>query len=567
MVVTAALALDDTTPRRTYGRLAFDAAANRWVMADVPPHVALRLKNMFPRLPKAQTGTFTFTHTPDTCADLQWFTGRYPMAMAAADRMAMIAGKTLFERDIAAVEEILLPDWTPPPFDGFRDGLAPYGYQAQGIEITRRLRRALIGDDVGLGKTVTALGAVALPEFLPAAVIVPPHLTAQWQRYAARFTHLRVHVIAGTKPYDLPPADLYLFRYSNVAGWVDIAATGMFRSVILDEIHAMRKGPSTAKGAAATVFATQATGLRIGLSATPVYNYGDEIFPIVELIAPGTLGDLADFHREWCTSRGNGKWLVKDPDALGTYLRDQNLLMRTVRSGKPVNTIVHEVPYDADVAADAADLARALAIKVTTASFMERGQAARELDALARQVTGVAKARHVAAYVRILLDEGIPVLLAGWHREVYDIWNRELAAYKPAMYTGSESPAAKEREKDRFVNGDTALMIISLRSGEGVDGLQARAATVVIGEFDWSPKVHEQVIGRLDRPGQTDDEVTAIYLHTDEGSDPVIMNILGVKGSQSRGITDPMAGVVQVYSDESRIKLLAERYLAMPVAA
>lgn len=558
----AVLAFDTTAPARTYGRLAFDAAGGKWVLTDVPPHVAIRLKSIFPRLPKAQAETFTLAHTPDTCADLQWFAERYPLAMAPADRMALIAGKTLFERDVAAVEAILLPDWTPPPFTGFRDGLAPYGYQAQGIEITRKLRRMLIGDDVGLGKTVTALGAVAVPEFLPAAVIVPPHLTAQWQRYAERFTHLRVHVIAGTKPYDLPAADLYVFRYSNIAGWVDIAATGMFRSVILDEIHAMRKGPSTAKGKAATVFATHATGLRIGLSATPVYNYGGEIFPIVELIAPGTLGDLADFHREWCTSRGQGNWIVKDPDALGTYLRDQNLLLRRVRSGKPVNTIVHEVPYDADVAADAASLARALAIKVTTGSFMERGQAARELDALTRQVTGVAKARHVAAYVRMLLDDGIPVLLAGWHREVYDIWNRELAAYDPAMFTGTESVARKEREKNRFIAGETPLLIISLRSGEGLDGLQARAATVVIGELDWSPKVHEQVIGRLDRPGQGADEVTAIYLHTDEGSDPVIMEILGVKGSQARGITDPMAGVVQVHSDESRIRRLAERYLA-----
>lgn len=567
MSAALALPLDEAAPRRLYGQLVLDVAAAKWTMTGVPPHVALRLKQNFARLPKTQTETFAFAHTPEACADLLWFLGRYPMAMSAADRMTLVSGKTLFERDIDAVEEILLPDWTPPAFTGFRDGMAPYGYQAQAIEVTRRLRRILLGDDVGLGKTVTALGAVADPAFLPAAVIVPAHLATQWAGYAEKFTHLRVHVIDGTKPYSLPEADLYIFRYSNIAGWVDVAATGIFRSVIFDEIQDLRTGPKTAKGRAGKAFSVHATGLRIGLSATPVYNYGDEIFPIIQLIAPGILGSRDDFLREWCTSRGMGKWIVKDPNALGAYLRDQHVLLRRLRSGKPVNTIIREVPYDEAVAADAMDLARALALKVTTGSFMERGQAARELDALARQVTGVAKARHVAAFVRILLDAGLPVLLAGWHRAVYDIWLKELEAYRPAMYTGSETTAAKDREKARFINGETDLFIISLRSGAGLDGLQARCFTVVIGELDWSPKVHEQVIGRVDRPGQLADGVDAIYLVADEGSDPVVTEICGLKHSQARGITDPMAGVVQVYSDESRIKMLAERYLAQAAAA
>lgn len=63
------------------------------------------------------------------------------------------------------------------------------------------------------------------------------------------------------------------------------------------------------------------------------------------------------------------------------------------------------------------------------------------------------------------------------------------------------------------------------------------------------------------------DEVTAIYLDSDDGSDPLVMDMLGVKASQARGITDPLAGVQQVHSDESRIKLLAERYLAREAGA
>lgn len=548
------------TPRRVYGRLSLNQFSGFWIMAGLEPHVALRLKNLFPRIPKTETKAFTFRNNPEGCADLEWFMQRYPMAMSEADRRALRTGRRAFEWEKDDLELILGEGWQPPAAIGFKPGQAPYPSQMQAIEIARRLGRLLVGDDVGLGKTIIGIGAVVDPAFLPAAIVVQPHLAFQWANKVKEFTDLRVHVIAGTTPHGLPPADIYIFRYSNIAGWVDIAETGIFKSIVFDEIQDVRTGTGTAKGAAAKVFSDAATKLRLGLSATPIYNYGDEILPIVDLIAPGSLGTREEFLREWCVSRGIGKWAVADPDALGTYLREQHIMLRRVRTGRPVNTIVRQVDYDEDVADGARALARSLALKMTQGSFVERGQAARELDLLARQVTGVAKARSVAAFVRVLLEAGQPVLLAGWHREVYDIWIDALADHRPALYTGSETVTRKAMSARSFVEGDTNLMLISLRSGTGLDGRQRRCSTVVIGELDWSPKVHEQLIGRLDRPGQTE-EVTAIYLHSDDGSDPPIMDMLGLKASQARGITDPLAGVAHVHSDESRLRALAERYL------
>jgi hypothetical protein len=545
----------------TYGHLKYITRSGKWEVAGIPPHVAIRLKSNFPRLAKTATSPFRLGDTPDTCADLHWFSQRYPLEISTKDEARLSAGKAAFEDMRDRVEQILLPDWQPSEFTGFRDGFSLYPNQRQAVEVARTRGRLLLMDDVGLGKTVSALGTVSAPEFLPAAVIVEPHLATQWRDdFVAKFTHLRCHMIKGTKPYDLPEADVYIFRYSNIAGWVDIAAQGIFKSVVFDEIQQLRHGPATSKGKAALVFAQHATAMRMGLSATPIYNYGGEVFPIVELIEPGALGSKDEFFREWCRPGPGGKPVVKDPDALGTYLREQHIALRHVRAGRPVNTLIQEVPFDQEVADSAADLAHTLALKVMSGSFVERGQAARELDMLARQITGVAKARHVAAYVRILLEAGMPILLAGWHREVYDIWLKELREFKPVMYTGTESPAAKDRAKAAFMGGDTNLLIISLRSGAGLDGLQKRCCTAVLGELDWSPKVHEQLIGRLDRPGQ-ESEVTAIYLPTDSGSDPLVIGMLGLKASQSRGITDPLAGVEHIHSDESRIRMLAERYI------
>jgi len=180
---------------------------------------------------------------------------------------------------------------------------------------------------------------------------------------------------------------------------------------------------------------------------------------------------------------------------------------------------------------------------------------------MVRQATGIAKAKSVAQFVRLMVEAGEPVLLVGWHRAVYDIWLQELADLKPAMYTGSESAAKKDQEAKRFISGETDVMIMSLRSGAGLDGLQARCSVLVLGELDWSPGIHSQLTWRLDREGQLH-PVTVFYLVTNDGSDPPIMDVLGIKASEARGIVDPHLGVqITDAEDMSNLRRLVERYL------
>lgn len=565
----------DALPAGTYGRLRFSRdfrGCSRWVMSHVAPHVALRLKNVFPRLDKTETSCFDFDDAPIVCADLDWFLSRYPMAMSQGDRARLTRQRKRFQKSRDEIETILLPEWRPAGRTALRADKAAFAFQEKAIEIAVRMRRLLVLDEGGMGKTITGTGIMVRAGLFPAAVVVQAHLATQWAERIREFSTLRVHVIYGARPYDLPEADVYVFRYSNIAGWVDVAATGAFRVVLFDEIQELRRGGEAQKGKAGKVFASHAA-IRVGLTATPIYNYGDEIFNVVELIEPGMFGSVWEFRREWCVPRGQ-HWMVKNPDALGTYLREQTLAIRRTYDDAEVkaelgealpkpNRIVVDVPYDEEVERDEIDLCRALAIQVTTGRFVERGQAARDLDARLRRITGMAKARHVAAYVRLLLSAGEPVLLAGWHRDVYDVWLKELAAFAPVLYTGSETPAQKDKAKATFVEGRSRVMMISLRSGSGLDGLQHVCNELVVGELDWSPQVIDQLIWRLRRLGQTRWPVNAHILHANGGADPVMAGVLGLKASQSRGITDPLAGPDVVVRDETRVRLLAQRYLEM----
>lgn len=544
---------------RTYGNIKLSEDKKNWIISGAEPHICLKLKAIFTKIKKNATQPFKFNNTPENCHDLLWFTERYPLEISEQDLSAMKRDKKKHINTINELEAILLPGYTPIDVK-LNEGFEARHYQLSGVDVYMKCKRILIGDDIGLGKTLIGVLSCLNKETRPCIAVVQTHLPKQWKAQIEMFTDLKVHLIKGTKPYDLPPADIYITKYSCLSGWANVFEKGIFKSAIFDEIQELRH-EGTAKYESAMALSRNVEYC-LGLSATPIYNYGNEIYNVLDIIKEKCLGDRYDFLYEWC---GFNYKIVKEPKALGTYLRENFLMLRRTRAevGRelpPINKIVHTVGYNESEVKKAEQIAKQLAIKATSGSFMERGQAARELDTLVRHATGVSKAVEVAEYVKILLENNEPIVLAGWHREVYDIWMRELKDYNPVLYTGSETPAQKEEAKRKFVSGETNLFIISLRSGIGLDGLQHRSKIVVIGELDWSPKVHDQLIGRLDREGQKE-QVTAIYLVSDFGSDPLIVDMLGVKSSQSHNIINPLTAVEDQFSDDSRLKLLAEKFL------
>ena len=544
---------------RTYGKIYLSPDKKEWHINNAEPHVCIKLKAIFTKIGRGASQPFKFINNEENCFELLWFIERYPLSITDNDLTALKKGKKLQVAKINELEAILLPNYKPQKAK-LKKPYKARNYQLKGRDVFLKAKRILIGDDLGLGKSLIGIISALETYTRPCVAVVRTHLPTQWKEAIEQFTDLKIHIIKGTRPYDLPEADIYITKYSCLAGWSNFYETQFFKSAVFDETQELRHEGSNRYNGAMTL--SNNVEYVLGLTNTPIYNYGDEIYNVLDVIKPKCLGLRYDFLREWT---GGGK-SVTNPQALGTYLREQMLMLRRTRAevGRelpPINKIVHTVEYDEHEVEKADSIARTLAIKVTTStSFVERGQAARDLDILLRQATGVSKAKYVAEYVKILLDNGEPVLVAGWHRDVYDIWLRELAEYNPVMYTGSETPTQKEKAKLSFINGETNLMIISLRSGVGLDGLQKRCKMVVIGELDWSPKVHDQLIGRVDRDGQKE-QVTAIYLVSEYGSDPPIIDMLGVKSSQSHNIMNPLQAVEDQYTDESRIKVMAERYL------
>ncbi|MCY9870344.1 SNF2-related protein [Vibrio barjaei] len=546
---------------RFYGKIKFDG--QQWVIGEAEPHVSIKLKSIFTKIPKYQTPPFYFVDKPDTAADLAWFIKRYPLEISAADKRKLNDRNRTFYREQESKELILSPEYIPRNRGSLKEGQALRRYQSIALDFIEKTETLILVDDVGLGKSYVALAIGTIDGTLPLAIVVEPHLQEQFLQKADEFIDLKVHGLKGNKPYKLPEADIYIIKYSQLAPWVDVLSSGWLKAIVFDECQQLRTGTDSAKGMAAKSICN-GIKYRVGTSATPLYNYGIEIFNVMSFIRPGQLSSRAEFLREWCIE-GNTKGIVKDPDALGAYLQENHAILRRKKEdvgqeAKQLAPILEWVRPDAKDLQDSQELAEKLAIQTLTGGFQESGEAARKFDLKMRELTGVAKAKASAAYARMMIENGSPVVLFGFHHEVYRIWANELSDLNPLFYTGGQTGAQKEKNKQAFINGESDLLIMSLRSGAGADGLQYRSSTVIFGELDWSSKIHYQCQGRLDRDGQTE-PVFTIYIVTEFGSDPTIIDINGLKESQSSGIVDPNSSPVELKQPGDRIKLLARYYL------
>ena len=534
-------------------------------------------------------------------------------------------GAAQYREQMEKLESLQRPDYAPQKFDL---ALPARHYQAVAAEAYLLRGSQLLADSVGLGKSITALAALTDKRTLPALIVCQAHLPKQWQNYCGKFLPMAsTHIVKTGKLYSLPPADIYICSYHKLAKWEDLlAGTGfrkpkaegsrlkteaeskeegrrkrekngelfhglaesrptgringepLVRSVVFDECQELRHPDSQKYKAAKRI--REACQFTHGLSATPIYNYGGEIFNVFDVLSPGEIGGREEFHREWCIGNWkNKKACIREPEAFGSYLRERGLMMRRTRGEvgmelPPVQTIVEEIEYTKEVLHDLDKVATELAHRILAKEtrFHDRGEAAREFDMKLRQATGIAKAPFVAAFVKMLLEDGEKVVLTGWHRSVYDVWEEMLKDFRLVYYTGTESSGMKSRSVEAFMDTSARgadVFVMSLRSGSGLDGIQNVCSTIVHGELDWSPEVMKQCTGRLYRDGQAK-SVFEYYMLSDGGSDPTIADILGLKRDQAErllkkaeeGARMESKGIVELQSvDTARVKRLAEDYL------
>ena len=555
-----------------------------WHIAS-EPQVMMRLKRLWAGIAKDVRGEIRMKRSPEVDREVQWvLDGPWDFTISEEDRADLHRGAEAMRAQVKQIESILggaVPDREWPIAVTLRD------YQKVGAAWWNTARRCLLADEAGVGKTLTSLAGLSAPGTLPAVIVCDLDLMIQWRGQVLRaYPDARVHiirssgevydVIARTKQEEkragLPVGngwpDFVICNYHKLAKWAPVFSRAGVQSLIYDEVQRVRHHDNDRY---AGVMLLAASVPRImGLSATPIHNYGEEFFNITEAIRPGMLGTREEFKREWCHRAADGKATLVDARAFGNRLRESGFMLR--RTKKEVGRDLGKctiVPYliDADLSilsTESHELRRLATIIADppkgAGAFQVIGRAQREFDAKLRQLTGITKAPHVAALAEMVIDSGKSVIILGWHRGVWDILAKRLERFAPAFRTGEETVKQKEEAFRRFTAGETPVMCISIESAAGMDGLQHVCSTGITAEFSWTPVPELQGRWRIDRDGQ-EEPVTWYRPYIEWGSDPIVMDVCTKKMADSAGVLDPNEQAAPHQVDPNLIKKLAIDYL------
>lgn len=414
----------------------------------------------------------------------------------------------------------------------------PHQYAAALKVLSAMNGRAILADEVGLGKTIEA-GLIASELVLRGLaertlVICPAGLRDQWhEELKSKFGIDTRIVLRGTDDLD---ADNLIISHQLARRKRDELAAQSFDLVVVDEAHKMR-------GRVSQELLQQVSDGRylLYLTATPVQNSLDELYQLVESLRPGTFRSKAEFRSRFCGDDGR---TPSDPEGLRQLVRD--VMVRTTRAQAGLDNVqrfVTEVPVvlSASERQQYEQLLSVLRAHFTEPGDHFRRQAYAQRLAASPRSLAVSLLKHIgeddpgpaAEHLRTIADDAMiavqttrqrefvdqvrkwvddpakgKVLVFTQHTEVAEDLLRQLAAedIDAVPYHGGIS-ATKRRETIAAFRNDVPVMI---STDAGAEGLNLQFCNCVINfDLPWNPMRIEQRIGRVHRITQKRDVYVA----------------------------------------------------------
>lgn len=384
-----------------------------------------------------------------------------------------------------------------------------YPYQQTGAQWLAERPRALLGDKMGLGKTVQAIEAANLTGARRIAVVCPAIARVNWGRELDKWALYSPAV--KIESYNKLAMDRELRR--EWARWrPDV--------LVIDEAHYLKsKDTSRTKslygphcrgdglvGCAGAVWA---------LSGTLTPNNAAELYPHLRASFPDALpgaGSFADFlnrYTHWEPTPHGPKVLSNKNLAELRAAIEPHLLRRRTEDVLPElpNVRLGEVAVEA---LDALDALRELEATVEVQELIYRldeGADIPEADphiAAFRRVCGVAKAKPLALLVadELANNQYEKIVLFAHHRDVISTLMQELQAFRPVRVWGGDSDAVRQQAIDDFQARPECRVFVGQITACATAITLTAASQCLFVEQSWVPSDNEQAIYRLRRIGQ-----------------------------------------------------------------
>ncbi|MFB5609139.1 MAG: DEAD/DEAH box helicase [Nitrosarchaeum sp.] len=447
-------------------------------------------------------------------------------------------------------------------------------FQKEGLDfLLKSSGNALLADEMGLGKTVQTLSYVATEkQTFPVLVVAPLVTLNNWEREISKFMKKKSRngrivdsesststIIRTGKSKDLPVTDFYIINYELLYKRLGDLSKLNIKTIVCDEVHNLRSKTTQKYKAVKKLAALPSVSYRLGLSGTPIYNRGSEIWPIVDILRPGLLGSFKEFCEYFCYVNEKGKAIVLENKRASLRNELQKHVMLRRKKSDVLKELKDKVRYKEVIDADTDYYFDELG-KIWSKLEEEQKDAETAFDKSAsyqraiqseRQIAGVAKLPHVINFVKNIMEIEESVVVFCHHKVIHKLLHESLGEFSPVSIIGGQSDKARQASIDKFQKGESKLMIAGLRAGNVGINL-TRAKYVIFAELDWSPAIHRQAEDRLHRIGQKN-TVFAYYLIGNGTLDDHVANILVDKSYEIDTIMDETA---DTYENKDKAELI-----------
>ncbi|MDB4736515.1 DEAD/DEAH box helicase, partial [Planctomycetota bacterium] len=445
------------------------------------------------------------------------------------------------------------------------DLLEPFEHQVKNlITFCRRAPVALIADDVGLGKTISA--GLILSELMArgkvrrALIIVPKvSLLPQWQgelseRFRIKARHARGNELRYLLTAD---TDIVLTTYDSARNTMDEIAEAGFDMLILDEAHKLRNLHGTSKAPRTAVRFEEALRDRtfryvLMLTATPIQNRLWDLYSLISLLttAKGHINPLgspdqfagryiAD-HRSTARKLHPGRKdefrQILSQYMLRTRRDDANLVfpdrhLKTIAAVgdqheqdllRAVGTLIQGMNGLAQSSIAVSLMSSPHALVAQLRNMKARGTISasdlKRVETIANRIPRSAKEQVLVDFIRSLqkgrLNDWRLVIFTGrieTQAAIGLMLEAEFGQGCIGYIRGSKHAANQAAIAGYTASPPTVHVIISTEAGS--EGLNLQAGNVLVNfDLPWNPMVLEQRIGRVQRMGSTFGSVAIVNL-------------------------------------------------------
>ena len=195
------------------------------------------------------------------------------------------------------------PMWLPNIKNA--EEVRPYQWAAPQMFATGGQNRLLLGDEMGLGKSLQALLCVLAGQYKKILIVCHAGVKVNWANEVEKWTELTPSVVYG-RSGDYETGDVTIVNYDLLQHRLDALCEDDYDCVVFDECHNLKSQKAERTKAAKRLAKWPTVQGIIAMSGTPILNRPEEIFTTLNMLKPSTFPDYFLVGKKYCAAIHNG---------------------------------------------------------------------------------------------------------------------------------------------------------------------------------------------------------------------------------------------------------------------